>query len=100
MRRAVKKEVIGGIEYEKEVYAKAPKGAKIYEVRIIQSIEYYCSGPITCTSDVPGYELRGSYSSDVLRLINKKFKRIEELVNEDYKMDRRITIIRYIEKEQ
>lgn len=100
MRRAIKKEVIGGIEYEKEVYAKAPKGAKIYEVRIIQSIEYYCSGPITCTSDVPGYELNGSYSSDVLRLINKKYKRIEELVNEDYKMDRRITIIRYIEKEQ
>lgn len=81
-------------------YMKAPKGAKIYEVRTIQSIEYYCSGPITCTSNVPGYELRGSYSSEVLRLINKNYQRIEELVNEDYKMDRRITIVRYIEKER
>ena len=90
------KEVIGGIEYNKTVLYKVPKGAKVYEVRIIQSIEYYCSGAITCTSNVPGYELRGNYSSDVLRLINENYKRVEELINEDYTMDRRITIVKYI----
>ena len=89
-------EVIGGIEYKKRVLSKVPEGAKVYEVMIIQSIEYYCSGAITCTSNVPGYELRGNYSSDVLRLINENYKRVEELISEDYTMDTRITIVRYI----
>ena len=92
--------IIGRKEYKKEIYAKAPKGAEVYEVKIIQSIEYYCSGPITCFSNVPGYELNGSYSSEVLRLIKKKYKLIEELTHEDYKMDIRITIYKYIEKEK
>lgn len=95
-KRRADKEVIGGIEYKKDVLCKVPKGAKVYEVMIIQSIEYYCSGAITCTSNVPGYELRGNYSSDILRLINENYKRVEELINEDYTMDRRITIVRYI----
>lgn len=90
------REVIEGIEYKKRVLSKVPKGAKVYEVMTIQSIEYYCSGAITCTSNVPGYELRGNYSSDVIRLINENYKRVEELINEDYTMDRRITIVRYI----
>ena len=38
-----KTEIIQGKEYKKEVYEKAPKGAEVYEVKIIQSIEYYCS---------------------------------------------------------